>query len=751
MSQSGPQHQPDNLPVPQGNRAVPAPGVPLAHGFGALTPLPPPSLSPKPNLLALLIALRQRWALALVLGLLAGAAVGAATWYLLPPMKYNAQARVYLESKPMNGSGKANGSDWRNDILAFQKTQTTVVKSRFVLSVVLKDPNVTHLGILQEHQADAPEWLSKEIVADFSAGPEILSISLAGDEPKDLVTLVDAVMQAYLDEFVNRENKQRTKQLDHLRKWRVTQEGDLKQLQVILEKFAPKVGFGDSKGPNGQREVKKSFLEQMRSRLVAVQIDLVKFKGDIESQEEERKKVESGSLPATIVNQSLNNDPVVQSHLAIIAELERKIEINRPNIDPAKLMEVLKGTFAQLQSARDALEARRKVLVEKKKEELTGQVLAELDKNLEISKHEQLRLAKEEEVLNKVIAELGEETRTDGIDQLGMAQAQKEYDREAKLLDELNANIRALEFSASAETQVLKIDDAIATKVNDPKQRMLVAGGAGVAGLFLALFAVALWEFFARRVKSVDEVAFGLNVRLIGTLPAMPASSRGRRKPPTSAAHVRWQNLFTESVDSYRTMLLHEAQARSAQVVMVSSAVSGEGKTSLACHLAVSLARAGYNTLLIDGDLRNPSAHRVFGLTTEPGLCELLRGEVDLAAAVRPCPTGGTWILTAGKSDLRSIQCLNSEALRATFQEIREQFDFVIVDSSPVLSVADSLLIAKHVDGVIFSVLCDVSRLPKLTAAQHRLAMLGVPTLGAVVIGTSEEAYSPKYHWPVPA
>src|SRR5262249_15379112 len=150
----------------------------------------------------------------------------------------------------------------------------------------------------------------------------------------------------------------------------------------------------------------------------------------------------------------------------------------------------------------------------------------------------------------------------DGMDQLGMTQAQKEYDREAKVLDELNANIRTLEFSAPATAQVLTIDEAVATKVNDPKQRMLVAGGAGVAGLFLALFAVALWEFSAGRVKSVDEVPLGLTVRLIGPLPAMPASSRGRRKPPTSAAHIRWQNLFTESVDSYRTMLLHEAQAR---------------------------------------------------------------------------------------------------------------------------------------------------------------------------------------------
>jgi capsular exopolysaccharide synthesis family protein len=197
-------------------------------------------------------------------------------------------------------------------------------------------------------------------------------------------------------------------------------------------------------------------------------------------------------------------------------------------------------------------------------------------------------------------------------------------------------------------------------------------------------------------------------------------------------------------------MLLHEARAHSVRVVMVTSAVSGEGKTSLACHLAVSMARAGHNALLVDGDLRNPGADRHFGLTPGPGLSELLRGEIDLATAVRPTPTGGAWIMTAGKCDLRAIQCLGADAMRSLFEQLRQQFDFVVVDSSPVLTVADPLLIGQHVDGVIFSVLCDVSRMPRMAAAQHRLGLLGIPTLGAVVIGTGETPYSPKYHWPIP-
>ena len=95
-----------------------------------------------------------------------------------------------------------------------------------------------------------------------------------------------------------------------------------------------------------------------------------------------------------------------------------------------------------------------------------------------------------------------------------------------------------------------------------------------------------------------------------------------------------WQNLLLESVDATRTMLVHAARTGSHRVVMITSAVGGEGKTSLSSYLATSLARSGLRTLLVDADLRSPSIHRLFDLPVAPGLSELLRGEVDLADAI---------------------------------------------------------------------------------------------------------------------
>jgi capsular exopolysaccharide synthesis family protein len=180
---------------------------------------------------------------------------------------------------------------------------------------------------------------------------------------------------------------------------------------------------------------------------------------------------------------------------------------------------------------------------------------------------------------------------------------------------------------------------------------------------------------------------------------------------------------------------------------MVTSPTGGEGKTSLATHLAASLARAGHQTLLLDGDLRRPAAHRVFEVSADPGFCEVLRGEVEPADAIRPTPAAGLWLLPAGECDGEAIGLLARGAVPRVIERLKQQYDFIVVDSSPVLPVADSLLLAQHVDGVLFSLFSEVSRLPKVYAAYQRLNSLGVRILGAVVNGVRPEPYGPGLYY----
>src|SRR5262249_49023191 len=127
---------------------------------------------------------------------------------------------------------------------------------------------------------------------------------------------------------------------------------------------------------------------------------------------------------------------------------------------------------------------------------------------------------------------------------------------------------------------------------------------------------------------------------------------------------------------------------------------------------------------------------------------ELLRGEIDLPEVLRPTALSRLWLMPAGQCDPHAVQALAQDGVHTVFNHLKEQFDFIIVDSSPVLPVADALLLGQYVDGVLVSVRRDVSRVPALHAARQRLEALSIPTLGAVVIGAVGEAAAAAIQFP---
>jgi succinoglycan biosynthesis transport protein ExoP len=298
--------------------------------------------------------------------------------------------------------------------------------------------------------------------------------------------------------------------------------------------------------------------------------------------------------------------------------------------------------------------------------------------------------------------------------------------------------------------RVSLLEPADSPTAKNQDRLLKIAGIASLGAFFLGLCGVSYSELRRRRIHSASDVTQGLGLRLVGTLPALPPHLRTVTPGAATAKDVFWQQRLTESVDALRTQLLHTAQTESLGIVMVTSALGGEGKTTLASHLASSLARAWRKTLLIDCDLRNPGAHRLFDVPLEPGFSEVLRGDVEFDDVVKPTPVGRLWMIPAGNWDSHAIQALAQEGVRSIFERLKEQYDFIIIDSSPVLPVADALSLGRHVDGVILSVLSEVSRMPTVQAAQQRLSSLGIRVLGAAMLGAREEVGDISYQYPRP-
>ena len=156
-------------------------------------------------------------------------------------------------------------------------------------------------------------------------------------------------------------------------------------------------------------------------------------------------------------------------------------------------------------------------------------------------------------------------------------------------------------------------------------------------------------------------------MRVVGSVPALDGA---RRTAEDAEDHE-----LLESIDGIRTLLLRNANVEKSQVVMVTSAVSGEGKTTLASHLATSLARAGRKTLLVDCDLRRPAAHQLFELPLQPGLSEALLNEVHIAEATLSTTVDGLWVVPAGQWDREVMHAIARGGIEEIFGKLKGEYE----------------------------------------------------------------------------
>jgi capsular exopolysaccharide synthesis family protein len=702
----------------------------------------PAALQAGPNAVALLQALRRRWGPACALGLLLAGAVTAVVWHFLPPPKQSASAKIYM---PVDPEGKLyKHPEWSPNFNQFQQTQMALIKSRLVLNAAVRNPKVASLSVIR-HNADPVAWLERELRIDFPSGNEVARISLQGDYAPHLQVIVDAVVDAYLLEVVDKQTRHRQERLDDLTRLYEFYQQNLKRASKTRRELAQSVGGSTDKPSLALRQ--KMAQEQFN----LAQRDLIKLESDLRrlKLEESAFNVKPGDqvvIPANLVSEKVEADKGVEGLREQKDRLEHQYKTVHSKIytdpDDPKLQEKRKeiaDVGKQLDDRRAELRAR--IEGQLRERAVNDQVASLEHLRKQITFSEDLR-----KLLVQEVTRLDKESKQINDGSLNLEEFQFELEQAEASAKTVAMEKMKLETEKDAPARVRRLEDAVPyAPENSLMRRGGIAGGSGLAALVAVLLGVALLEFRFRRVSSPDQVAQGLGIRLVGTVPAPP--TRTRRLLGLGGAEAAWQAMLTESVDALRTMLLYEARQAGVRTVLVTSAVNGEGKTSLSCHLAVSLARAGRRTLLLDCDLRRPSVHKLFAVPQGPGFSELLRGEVGCDEAIQPTSADNLFLLPAGQCDRRALQALACDGLAECFRLLREQFEFIVIDSCPVLPLNDALLLAQQADAVLFSVLREVSRLPLVHAAAQRLSTLGASLLGAVVCGTHDElsSYGPRY------
>jgi succinoglycan biosynthesis transport protein ExoP len=351
---------------------------------------------------------------------------------------------------------------------------------------------------------------------------------------------------------------------------------------------------------------------------------------------------------------------------------------------------------------------------------------------VDLATQEEERLREEFELLQKEAKKLGSTSfeLEDKKDQIASLE---------KIAGALSNEINAVKVELSAPPRVTLLQEAEPPTQRDTKKRLMATLGGGVGGFAMVCFLIALAEARLRRVMSIQDVAPTL--RVMGHVPLIPAWITKSNRAAKSKKGRFWHDMLTESVDAARTLLVHDAEQEDLRVIMVSSAMPAEGKTTLSCHIAGSLARAGRKVVLVDCDFRRPNVHRVFGVENKAGFCEVLLGKTELDAAIQPGVTGGPALLTAGHLTPSVTPLLGMEEADQLFRSLRERFEFVIVDTSPLLIVHETLIVARHVDAAIVAVRKNISRQPNVKAMVARLQAVEVPVLGTVAIGLESDAH----------
>lgn len=254
-----------------------------------------------------------------------------------------------------------------------------------------------------------------------------------------------------------------------------------------------------------------------------------------------------------------------------------------------------------------------------------------------------------------------------------------------------------------------------------------------VLGLMSGAGLVLLLEALDRSVKS-REVLESLTPGA-PNLAIIPSLGKSLQRRDSLVLHSDPTGPCAEAFRTLRASLQYVAVDDSARVIQVVSAHSGAGKTTIAANLALTLAHAGHRVVVIDADLRRPRLHQLFGVQQVPGLTSAIIGAVPLSECVQRLKEEGLnpFVLTSGPIPPGPAELLGSATAARVLELIRSLADYVIIDTAPVLPVADTAVLSRYVDASILVADASKTKRADVTSVFEQLEQAGAPVVGTVL------------------
>lgn len=672
----------------------------VTTGSGTLAALPfaaQPGQGEEQEWLRALRAIRRHWRWSLAFAVALSLCV-AVTVLLMKPV-YEPIARIEVD--PPGNELFSLDPGLASDSVAWAETQAKNMQSdQLAVSVIRKlhldqnrdfvgvpskagqfdpapmDPNSGQLDVTPaEHRAVRVFRHSLQVRRDTSSW--LIDVSFASHDPK----LAALITNTVVDQFIQTNYKTRHDAIVQSTQWLSHQLDDIRESMVqsnrVLADFQRNTGITPVGNAQSTFDEK---ISELNRQLTAAQADRIQLEALLQ-------KVNVGD-PDTVPQ--INADPVAQ-------ELSKRLAAARADLKQALIIygknhPRTKELQAQIGELQAQLEAQQSSILTNLK---TNYAAAHIRENL----------------LN---SELKDATREVG--QMAQYEAlKKEAQANEALYNALYAKVKEAGISAESKSSNIRwVDRAgVLDTPTQPRALMDIALGM-LAGIVSGILLAFVRESLDSKVRTLEDMKTLTGMSSVSLVPVIGAANGELQEKP------RWRLGRNRSVGSVEAFLLErprsaEAEAlrglftsvclfrptRPPQVLLVASAIAAEGKTTIAVNLGIAVARHG-KTCLVDADLRKAPIASIFGVESQYGLADVLNKSCALDLALVPVPgVPNLTLLPGGPVQVDAGELICSEAMRHLLRELRQQFQFIVVDSSPILPYADARAIAPLADGVI--------------------------------------------------
>ncbi len=650
---------------------------------------------------------RRRWA---VLSITVLFVLGAVVFLRVMPPSYTSTSQLTI-NPPQSASLAGAVSNPMDSGDGFLWQQVTIMTSPAVCQDAAKSlrPNGT-----EDELHDLMNTLSFKLAADVGKKDSVISLSYTDKLADDAANDVNAIVNSYIKYITKTHGDTSHALIDVLRQEQQKYEDLLtreRDAEIDFRKQHPELANNSSgTGPNVvNTELARLF--DAKTTAVLQESTVTAAYNTADQMRDDLPKLQQFALSQNFKTPS-TTDAIAQTQ-KLLSDAESRLLL-----------------YAGTYSDKNPLVVRDKLIVTEMTARL--QILAKKFAGEFLGSLEQAKVQAEEQVkaIDEQIHAVEKEAAGVNDAEGDLMKLQNAEASTAKVLDALDTQIKQqdLLFLAGGlpNIRVLRMATGIdALRTPDPSRVLLLTLAMGLGcGIGFAL----LRDKLDQRVRSAEEIASLLGLPVVGVVPHM---KRGLT-PLARAQAVHWDPMseVSEAYRAVRTAVHFGVPAGQARTIVVTSPTPGDGKSTLASNLAISMAQAGKRTLLLDADFRRPVQHRMFELKDESGLTAVLAGHEPLAKAIRRTVVEGLDLLPAGPLPLNPSELLNGESFAGILEELSQKYDHIVLDCPPVIAVTDAR---------ILGAVCDLSllvlRAGKTTRQGAELARAGLMSVGSRLLG----------------